>query len=192
MVRLQWEWSRPPCAFSDEALSKGDKPMFTYTIANFSHFCCLPIFLFSQTHLWYLVLIKVLRFTMLSYYFYLRKQDFFFPFLSFSGSCFFFFFLLYLALKCCFPCQNGWTQTLPKRLVKHKSFQVNSWFIIWWSLLHFEFKANKNPQRIRGKEYSVKWLFYKDSKGKDTFRTRLMCTAYEEIQRYKCFVFISI
>lgn len=52
----------------------------------------------------------------------------------------------------------------------------------------FEFKVNQDPQRNRGKEYSNKRLFYKNSRREDTFRTKLTCAAQEEIQRFKCFV----
>lgn len=35
---LQWEEAQPPGFLSDEALPIDDKPMFTFTIANFSYF----------------------------------------------------------------------------------------------------------------------------------------------------------
>lgn len=128
-----------------------DEPMFTFTVVTFSP--SLSIFLFSQTHLWYLGLIKLLKFAMLSFYFYLRKQTFSSPCLSpplpssltfplptlpllFSllcfppGSCILF---LYLAFKWCSKCsslcQNSSTQIFSRKLVKHKSFQVNYRFI---------------------------------------------------------------
>lgn len=48
LLRGRWQerGARPPGSYLDEAVPTGDKPMFTFTIANFSHllFTCLSVF----------------------------------------------------------------------------------------------------------------------------------------------------
>lgn len=94
MVRLQWEFTRPPPSLLMRLYPGVINLCLLLQLQTFLilFFFCQTyyIFLFSQTHLQYLVL----RFTMLSYYFFLKKTTTFLfsPLLSFPpGSCFFFF-----------------------------------------------------------------------------------------------------